>query len=190
MSAFVFVDTNVFVYARDSREAAKQRLAEESLERLWKERTGRTSVQVLNECYWNLTRKIKPALSADKAWDLVQSLFEWNPQPIDAAVLMRAREIERSYPLAWWDSLIVGAAQAQNCTILLTEDLQDGAIYGGVTIRNPFIAGVAQIAAEYSAPPISTRPYRGRGRPRSKESRSADGIDARTVPSALGSSKL
>src|ERR1022692_4798759 len=77
MTACVFVDTNIFIYARDSREPLKQGLAEEWLERLWQQRTGRTSVQVLNECYWNLTRKITPPLPADKAWDLVHSLFEW-----------------------------------------------------------------------------------------------------------------
>ena len=169
MTACVFVDTNVFIYARDSREPLKQGLAEEWLERLWQQRTGRTSVQVLNECYWNLTRKITPPLLADKAWDLVHSLFEWNPQPIDAAVLTRGREIERSYTLSWWDSLIVSAAQAQNCAILLTEDLQNQAVYGGVTIRNPFIEGISDSAVEYRGAAIATRPYRGRGRPRSKK---------------------
>jgi len=61
MTAPVFVDTNVFVYASDNRETVKQPLAEEWLERLWREQSGRTSVQVLNECYWNLTRKIRPS---------------------------------------------------------------------------------------------------------------------------------
>ena len=166
MTAGVFIDTNVFVYASDNRETVKQSLAEQWLERLWREQSGRTSVQVLNECYWNLTHKIRPALPANEAWDIVQSLFQWNPQVIDIDVLTRAREIERRYRLAWWDSLIVGAAQAQNCPLLLSEDLQDGAVYGGVMVRNPFQAGVSEVAAEYAVAPGAVRQHRSRGRPK------------------------
>jgi predicted nucleic acid-binding protein len=174
MSAAVFVDTNVFLYARDDREPARQGPAQEWLERLWRQRTGRTGMQVVNECYWNLTRKITPALSTDNAWDFLQSLFEWHPQAVDAEVLTRAREIERRYRLSWWDSLIVGAAQAQNCAILLSADLQDRAVYGGVTARNPFVMRAAEAAANYSAAPAAPRPYRGRGRPRSGTPRTSD----------------
>ena len=166
MTAGVFVDTNVFVYASDNRETVKQSLAEQWLERLWREQSGRTSVQVLNECYWNLTHKIRPALPANEAWDIVQSLFQWNPQVIDIDVLTRAREIERRYRLAWWDSLIVGAAQAQNCPLLLSEDLQDGAVYGGVMVRDPFKAGVSEVTAEYAVAPGAVRQHRSRGRPK------------------------
>jgi len=166
MTASVFVDTNVFVYASDNRETVKQPLAEEWLERLWREQSGRTSVQVLNECYWNLTREIRPVLPANDAWDIVHSLFQWNPQAIDIDVLTRSREIERRYRLAWWDSLIVGAAQAQNCPLLLSEDLQDGAVYGGVMVRNPFKPGVSEAAAEYALAPVAVRQHRSRGRPK------------------------
>jgi hypothetical protein len=96
-------------------------------------------------------------------------LFAWNPQPIDRDVALRAREIERRYRLNWWDSLIVGAAQAQCCTLLLTEDMQDRAIYGGVAVRNPFILGVSEAEVEYAAMPY-TRPYRPRGRPKRPKS--------------------
>jgi predicted nucleic acid-binding protein len=166
MTVPVFVDTNVFVYASDNRETMKQSVAEKWLERLWRERSGRTSTQVLNECYWNLTRKVSPALPANDAWDIVQSLFQWSPQAIDIDVLTRSREIERRYRLARWDSLIIGAAQAQNCPLLLSEDLQDGAVYGGVTVRNPFKLGVSEIAAEYALTPVANRQHRSRGRPK------------------------
>jgi len=166
MTAPVFVDTNVFIYASDGRETMKQSAAEQWLHLLWREQSGRTSVQVLNECYWNLTRKIKPALSANDAWDMVQSLFQWNPQAVDTDVLTRSRDIERRYGLSWWDSLIVGAAQAQNCPLLLSEDLQDGAVYGGVTVRNPFKLGVSEVAAAYEPSSAAVRRHRSRGRPK------------------------
>jgi predicted nucleic acid-binding protein len=165
VNAPVFVDTNVFVYASASQEPLKQPLAAQWLEHLWKEQLGRTSMQVLNEYYWSVTRKIRPALPTDEAWDNVRDLLAWHPQPIDADVLLRAHEIERRFGLGWWDSLIVGAAQAQKCVILLTEDLQNEALYGGVTIRNPFVIGISEALATYSAAPEAVRRFRGRGRP-------------------------
>lgn len=57
--------------------------------------------------------------------------------------------------MSWWDSLIVAAAQLQNCCLLLSEDLQNGATYGGVTVRNPFELGVAEARATYTAVPMS-----------------------------------
>ena len=52
----VFVDTNVLIYALDARDKAKQSAAQAWLTRCWRERTGRVSMQVLNEFYANLIR--------------------------------------------------------------------------------------------------------------------------------------
>ena len=90
MTAPVFVDTNVFVYARQSREVQKQPLAAEWLNRLWREQLGRTNLQVLNECYVTLTRRIVPAPRPGDAWEYVRSLLAWNPLAIDAELLVRA----------------------------------------------------------------------------------------------------
>ena len=100
-------------------------------------------------------------------------MFSWNPQPIDLKVLTRAYEIEKQNRLNWWDCLIVAAAQAQGCVLLLTEDLQDGADYGGVSVRNPFTLGVADERSAYSAMPKLASRHRGRGRPRRNPSRAA-----------------
>jgi predicted nucleic acid-binding protein len=166
MTAQIFVDTNVFVYAKQASEPTKQPLAARWLERLWEEQTGRTSVQVLNEYYVTLTRKITPPLPWEDAWDNVKSLIAWNPQPMDVELLQRGREIEQRYRLSWWDSLIVGAAQLQNCVLLLTEDLQDRAVYGGVSIRNPFTFGVAEDLTGYSVEQSPGRTHPRRGRPK------------------------
>ena len=122
MTVNVFVDTNVFVYARDAREQAKQPIAAEWLARLWEERSGRTSIQVLSEFYVTVTRKLDPGLKPVDAWSDVQSLLAWQPQAIDAPLLRRARDVESHYRMSWWDSLIIAAAQAQDCAILLSED--------------------------------------------------------------------
>jgi len=171
MTALVFVDTNIFVYAREPDSSSKQARAREWLELLWRDLRGRTSIQVLNEYYSLLTLRAKFRVSRDVAWDDVRQLLEWHPQELDSEVLTRAHEIESRYQLNWWDCLIVAAAQAQGCALLLTEDLQDKANYGGVIIRNPFELGVADEAGAYSiAPRIASR-HRGRGRPRTKPQR-------------------
>jgi predicted nucleic acid-binding protein len=166
MTPLMFVDSNVFLYADQIDEYSKRPIAQQWLERLWREQAGRTSIQVLNEYYWNATRKLNPRLSLDDAWLRIQRLLTWNPQAIDSDVIRRAHEIERRYRLSWWDSLIVAAAQAQHCILLLTEDLQDRAVYGGVTVRNPFTLGVSEAAVEYTAAPAAARQHRPRGRPK------------------------
>jgi predicted nucleic acid-binding protein len=166
MTARIFVDTNVFVYAKQAREPMKQPLAVQWLERLWSDQSGRTSVQVLNEYYTTLTRKIKPAVPPADAWDDVKNLIAWNPQAMDLELLHRGREVEQLYRLSWWDSLIVAAAQLQNCVLLLTEDLQDRCVYGGVTVRNPFTCSVSEDLAPYDVEPVPVHSHPRRGRPR------------------------
>jgi predicted nucleic acid-binding protein len=164
MTEASFVDTNILVYARDPREERKQALAAGLVSRLWQERTGRTSMQVLNEYYATLTRKFKPAIDADTAWEDVLTLMAWNPQPLDREILKGARDIERRYRTSWWDSLIVAAAQAQRCRTLLSEDFQHGMVFGQLTVRNPFSAAVQEPSAEYRVIRPRER-HRPRGRP-------------------------
>ena len=171
MIAPVFVDTNIFVYARDPRDPLKMARATEWLDVLWREQRGRTSAQMLSEYYSVVTRKATMGVAAEVAWEYVRALMEWSPQQIDGALLARAHVIEGQHHLNWWDCLIVAAAQAQGCALLLTEDLQDGANYGGVIARNPFKLGVAEQAAAYTPSPKIASRHRGRGRPRKSSGR-------------------
>lgn len=172
MTAAVFVDTNVFVYERQTDDSRKQALAAQWLEQLWRERSGRTSVQVLCEYYATLTRKVNPSFGHDEAWHHVRSLLAWNPPPVDADVLARAFEIEQRYRLNWWDCLIVASAQVQGCGVLLTEDLQDQAVFGSVTVRSPFSLGVAEDLASYAPREPLAVAHPRRGRPRKSRARS------------------
>lgn len=165
MSELAFVDTNVFVYARDGRDAPRQQRAANWIAKLWQERCGRTSTQVLSEYYFTVTHKLTPRVALAEAWDDVRALLAWKPQSIDAAVLGRAREVEARWRLSWWDSMVVAAAQIQGCSLLLTEDLQDGALFGDVTVRSPFTFQAHEPLALYAAVPPAVSRHRARGRP-------------------------
>ena len=136
---------------------------------LWREQLGRTSVQVLSEYYVTVTRRLQPGLSPTDARDDVCALFSWRPQGIDEALMRRGREIEQRHRLGWWDSLIVGAAQLQACALLLSENLQDGGIFGGVTILSPFTLAADESAAAYPVSAVFAPRHRPRGRPKSSD---------------------
>src|SRR3990170_4327697 len=166
MTALVFVDTNVLLYARDGSETAKRARAQAWLEHLWQERLGRTSMQVLSEYYVNLKRLGGSRLPAEEAWERVSRYFAWTPQAADEALLRLSRQIERRHRISWWDSMVVGAAQLQDCSLLLTEDLQDGAVFGGVRARSPFTLALEERAAVYTVRPVPATRHRAPGRPR------------------------
>lgn len=166
MNAVVFVDTNVFVNARDASEPEKQPAAARWIERLWIEQRGRTGAQVLNDYYVTVTRNLDPGLPPEQAWQDVQALLTWDPQPIDRELLTLARELERRLDLHWRDSMIVAAAQLQNCDLLLTEEFPDGWSCNGLTVCNPFETKVQDEQGRYVAAPAPASRHRPRGRPR------------------------
>jgi len=144
MTAPVFVDTNIWVYARDPSDRVKHAAAQRWLDELWDAGSGRTSVQVLNEYYVTVTRRLSKPLTADDAWRDVTAMLAWSPRATDETVLQQARRIEQSHRLNWWDCLVIASAALQDCETLLTEDLQDGLVISNVRVRNPFRVGVQE----------------------------------------------
>ena len=164
MTGPCFVDASVFLYTQDRRDLAKHKRAEEWLDQLWRSALGRTSIQALSEFYAVSTRKF--GVPAQITRVEVTRYFPWDPQPIDEDLLRVGREIELRYKLSWWDSMIVAAAQLQQCVLLLTEDLQDGAVFGPVTVRSPFTLDVREAGAKYTVERLGAPLHRPRGRPR------------------------
>ena len=138
MTARVFVDTHVLVYARDRTDADKHRRALAWMAGLWEKGSGRLSWQVLHEYYVTVTRKLDPPRARDDAREDVSSLVTWRPVALGLPVIDLARRIEDEYGLSWWDALIVAAAQVAECDYLLSEDLQDGQDFDGVQVLSPF----------------------------------------------------
>lgn len=139
MTARVFVDANVLVYARDASEKTKQPKAARWMDRLWKSGEGRVSIQVLQEYYVTVTQKLDPGMSRPRAREDVRSLLSWQPVVSDSGLLESAWELQDRYGLAWWDGPIVAAALRSDCRFLLSEDFQDQMALDQVTVVNPFV---------------------------------------------------
>ena len=135
----VFVDTNILIYADDQSDAFKQERAKTWLMRLWGERTGHVSTQVLNEYYVNVTRKNKIGLKTGDARAKVRRFQLWQPWQIDHATVETAWGIEARFGFSYWDSLIVAAAAHSGCKYLLSEDMQHLQQIDSVQIINPFL---------------------------------------------------
>ena len=136
MTAPVFVDTNVLIYAFDMADRKKCDAARAWREELWKTRRGRVSFQVLNEFYVKVTKKWPSAQQAARSE--VRDLLAWRPVTVDGATLEHAWKIQDRYQLSYWDALIVAAAKSASCRYLLTEDLPADQDLDGVRVINPF----------------------------------------------------
>lgn len=138
MTEVVFVDTNVFVYTRDTTERDKHQAARHWVEALWDSRLGRTSFQVLNEYYVTVTRKLDRKMTPSKAYEDIQDLMAWNPVTFSATLLGDSWSIQERFGFSWWDSLVVAAAKEAGSGIILTEDLQPGQSIDGLLVVSPF----------------------------------------------------
>jgi predicted nucleic acid-binding protein len=131
-----FVDTNVLLYSVDATDAAKHVRACQWMDALWNADSGRLSWQVLNEFYWNAVGKLKtPAL---RARENVETLALWRPVDFGLGLLHRAWYWSDRVGVAYWDSLIVAAAESTGCKYLLSEDFQAGQRFGDLTVLDPF----------------------------------------------------
>jgi predicted nucleic acid-binding protein len=86
MSVKTFVDTNVLIYAHDADARAKHEVAKSVLRELWRDRTGVLSLQVLQEFYVNVTRRITSPLSMDLARLVVSSYTIWCTETTPAEI--------------------------------------------------------------------------------------------------------
>jgi predicted nucleic acid-binding protein len=140
-SAPPFVDTNVLVYAHDRSAGPKQVRARELIDGLWRQGGGSLSVQVLQEFFVAVTRKVPRPLEVDEAESIVRDLSTWQIFVPDADAVLAAIRLHRLRRVSFGDALILHAAAALGCDELWSEDLGEGQVFEGVRVRNPFIRG-------------------------------------------------
>ena len=133
-----FVDANVLVYAFDSSAARKQQAAQQLLEKLWETSTGCLSVQVLQEFFVTITKKVPKPLPVDDAKARIREFTSWRVFAPTAEDVLAAIDLHGHAKIGFWDAMVVVAAAESGCDVLWTEDLSDRQLLRGVRIRNPF----------------------------------------------------
>jgi predicted nucleic acid-binding protein len=146
----IALDTNVLAYAEGVNGASRKKAALELIRKLPESSTF-LSVQVLGELFRVLVGKA--GLSAVQAraailgWQDTFPLIETSP-----AILLAATDLAVHHVLSIWDAVILSAAAASGCRLLLSEDMQDGFVWSGVTVANPFTSSVHPLLAAFLAP--------------------------------------
>jgi len=134
----IFVDTNILVYSHDVDAEQKHQIAQNTLLELWKNRNGVLSVQVLQEFYVTMTRKVLHPIPPNSVRNIIRDYFSWHIEINDLNSILIASRIGEDYKISFWDALIVAAALKAKADKILTEDLQAGQIIEGIPIENPF----------------------------------------------------
>lgn len=133
-----FVDTNILVYAEDLDAKHKHEVARDLLVKMWNDRDGVVSIQVLQELYVSVTRKLKKPLPVAKAQEIVEEYLTWTVVENTATLLRGAMRLQQRAKLSFWDAMIVQAAIDGGCDRLYSEDLNPGQRFGSLVIVNPF----------------------------------------------------
>lgn len=130
------LDTNVLAYAEGVNGAEKRDVALDLVRRLPQSAVV-VPVQVLGELFNVLVRKAgrsKPeAREALLGWRDTFPVAATSPE-----VMLAAADLAADHGLGIWDAVILSVASQSGCRLLLSEDLQDGFTWGGVTTANPF----------------------------------------------------
>jgi predicted nucleic acid-binding protein len=136
MSARSFFDTNVLVYADDDDAPAKQRLARDLIYEHRRGGTGVVSLQVLQEYFVTVTKKLK--FDPRNVRRKVEQLAEFDVAAPKVADILAAIDLHRLHGFSFWDALILRSAQQSGCRVLLSEDFQHAREIDGIQVVNPF----------------------------------------------------
>jgi predicted nucleic acid-binding protein len=148
MTAPFFLDTNILVYATS---LSPDHIPKRDVARAW---VGRgdwgVSTQVLMEFYAQ-ARQPRHGLLPTAAQAFVERIAARRPvQAVDKDLVLDALALRHRYYLTHWDAAILCAAQRLGAGTVVSEDMEHGRDYGGVTVVNPFI--VSDAAAGHSGP--------------------------------------
>jgi predicted nucleic acid-binding protein len=139
MTDRVFIDTNVLIYGRDTKQAAKRGIAQDGILRLTVQDSARINLQVRNELTrWLLKNEAHRPLADIQ--EEVDALRLWGDKPLGEDEFAFAWRVRESLGYQWFDCLPVAAAHLQGCRYFLTEDMAHGAVFKGMTLLNPFRA--------------------------------------------------
>ncbi len=138
-------DTNILVYAEGVNGLPRATAAQLLIEQLPADLVV-LPIQTLGELFNVLVRKVKRrparAQAAVLSWRDAYPTVETS-----AAVMVNATDLASRHGLTIWDSVVLAASAEAGCRLLLSEDLQEGFTWRGVTVTNPFAPVVHPLLA-------------------------------------------
>ena len=144
------LDTNVLIYAEGFGDPLRNGIAVSTVDTVSR-LGGDLPAQACAEFYFATTRKFK----VDRAQAVARLQF-WrthlNVRRLSVQGLEDALELARDHAFQIFDAMILVTASEGGCQLLMSEDMQDGFVYRGVTIVNPFAAKPHALLASYLAP--------------------------------------
>ena len=132
-----FVDSSVLIYAHDLDTGNKHKLAQALIHDLWESGRGRLSIQVLQEFFVTVTRRIPNPIDSDEAAEAIEDFAQWNVHAPTPADVLDAIAIHRRFDISFRDAMILNSASKLGCQIVYSEDLNAGQRYDGVRVVNP-----------------------------------------------------
>jgi predicted nucleic acid-binding protein len=130
------LDTNILIYGIDDRDRSKQAQALAILKasvRL----DCLLALQAIGEFHAASTRKLKLA-AADARERSLQLLKSFDTFAYTASAVRAALDASSEGSFSFWDAVLLASAAESGCSILLSEDMRDGARLGSIVVRNPF----------------------------------------------------
>lgn len=129
-----FIDTNILIYFISNEKKKKLR----AKEIIFSNQEVYISAQVISEfisvC---LSKKLLSIAEITPLIDNLLSALRFSS--IEESTIKKALQIKQDTNFSYWDCLVIASAIENNCSILYTEDMQDGQIISdSVTIINPF----------------------------------------------------
>ena len=132
----VFLDTNVFLYAFLNQDVTKKTIAVNLIAQSVNRHNGYVSLQIVKEfCNIMVRKSGKSAAEIEKA---VAIFGMMQMVPGSLQLVRKALALRETYGLQFYDALLLASAEQSDCTVLYTEDLNDGQMYGSVKAVNPF----------------------------------------------------
>jgi predicted nucleic acid-binding protein len=139
-----FFDSNVLLYSFDVAAGEKRTKARELLDEVWKSRQGCVSIQVLQEFFVIATTRLRHPMTSREAVEKVSRFADWTVHEPRSGDVLEAIGLHEALRISFWDAMIVQSARSLECSILWSEDLNDGQRYAGVLVRNPFLDSVME----------------------------------------------
>jgi predicted nucleic acid-binding protein len=137
MTAQLFIDTNVLIYAGSSDLLDSEKRAT-AIDLLGKKGLG-FSAQVMQEYFHVAYRKGRLGISYEEAVATLHVISRFPVAPITADLVLLATNFSMRFQISYWDAAILAAAKQLGCHTLYTEDLNHGQKYEDVQVINPFL---------------------------------------------------